>query len=170
MGARPDYHFNLDWLLRSVNTVLTGEAKFQFLHDKSAEEIQDGLKRATKHIDTSLNLIGGRLGLDHDQVFFGRFGVPVMVRYLDQRSGPLMDEKERDKLLFWFVQAGDVGPLLRLDRVVHRPGPGGARRRRTAGSTSCWSSCASGTAACASSPGISPAGAWARASIRCSTC
>ena len=103
--AKADYHFNLDWLLRSVNTTLTGEAKFQFLHDKGAADIQDGLKRATKHVDTSLNLIGGRLGLDHDQVFFGRFGVPVMVRYLDQRSGP-MEVKERDKLLFWFVQAG----------------------------------------------------------------
>jgi hypothetical protein len=106
--AKADYHFNLDWLLRSVNTVLTGEAKFQFLHDRTAEEIQGGLKRATKHIDTCLNLIGGRLGLDHDQVFFGRFAVPVMVRYLDQRSGPL-GEKERDKLLFWFVQAGMWG-------------------------------------------------------------
>ncbi len=102
------YHFNLDWLLRSVNTAMTGEAKFQFLHDKSAEEIQSGLKRATRHIETSLNLIAGRLGLDHDQVFFGRFGVPVMVRYLDQRNG-VMDEKERDKLLFWFVQAGMWG-------------------------------------------------------------
>ncbi len=106
--AKADYRFNLDWLLRSVNTALTGEAKFQFLHEKTAEEIQDGLKRATKHIDTSLNLISGRLGLDHDQVFFGRFGVPVMVRYLDRRSGP-MGEKERDNLLFWFVQAGMWG-------------------------------------------------------------
>lgn len=106
--ARADYRFNLDWLLRSVNTVLTGEAKFQYLHEKSAEEIRDGLNRATKHIDNCLNLISGRLGLDHDQVFFGRFGVPVMVRYLDQRSGT-MDEKERDKLLFWFVQAGMWG-------------------------------------------------------------
>lgn len=106
--AKADYHFNLDWLLRSVNTVLTGEARFQFLHDKSAQDIQDGLKRATKHIETSLNLISGRLGLDHDQVFFGRYGVPVMVHYLDQRSGPL-NEQERDKLLFWFVQAGMWG-------------------------------------------------------------
>ena len=106
--AKADYHFNLDWLLRSVNTALTGEAKFQFLHEKSAEEIQGGLKRATKHVDTSLNLISGRLGLDHDQVFFGRFGVPVMVRYLDRRDGT-MDERERDKLLFWFVQAGMWG-------------------------------------------------------------
>jgi len=106
--TQADFHFNLDWLLRSVNTTLTGEAKFQFLHEKSALEIQEGLKRATKHVDTSLNLISGRLGLDHDQVFFGRFGVPVMVRYLDQRNGP-MDAKERDKLLFWFVQAAMWG-------------------------------------------------------------
>ena len=67
------YDFNLDWLLRSVNTALTGEAKFSFLHEKSAEEVRDGLKRAASCIDTCLNLIGGRLGLDHDQVFFGRF-------------------------------------------------------------------------------------------------
>jgi hypothetical protein len=102
------YNFNLDWLLRSVNTVLTGEAKFQFLHDKTADEIQGGLKRATRHIDTILNLIGGRLGLDHDRVLFGRYGVPVMVRYLDQRKGQL-NEKELDKLLFWFVQVGMWG-------------------------------------------------------------
>lgn len=102
------YQFNLDWLLRSVNTVLTGEAKFSYLHDKGALDIQDGLKRASKHIDASLNFIAGRLGLDHDQVFFGRFGVPVMVRYLDKANGAL-DAKERDKLLFWFAQAGMWG-------------------------------------------------------------
>ncbi len=102
------YHFTLDWLLRSVNTALTGEAKFQFLHDKSAEEIKDGLNRAVRHIDTSLNLIAGQLGLDHDQVFFGRFAVPVMVRYLDRCSG-VLPETERDKLLFWFAEAGMWG-------------------------------------------------------------
>ena len=110
--AKSEYHFDLDWLLRSVNTVLTGEAKFQFLHEKSAEEVQDALKKATKHIDTSLNLIGGRLGLDHDRVFFGRFAVPVMARYLEQREVKklgAMDERERDKLLFWYVQAAMWG-------------------------------------------------------------
>ncbi|HIL72142.1 MAG TPA: DUF262 domain-containing protein, partial [Verrucomicrobia bacterium] len=103
-----DYWFNLDWLLRSVNTVITGEARFLYLHDKSTEEIQDGLKRACNHIDSTLNMISGRLGLDHDRVFFGRFAVPVIVRFLDQHSGTL-DEKDRDKLLFWFVQAGMWG-------------------------------------------------------------
>lgn len=106
------YHFTLDWLLRSVNTVLTGEAKFQYLHEKSPLEVQDALARAAKHIDNALNLISGRLGLDHDRVLFGRFAVPVIVRYLDQRQtakqGP-MDEKERDKLLFWYAQAAMWG-------------------------------------------------------------
>lgn len=106
--AKADYSFSLDWLLRSVNTILTGEAKFQFLHDKNAEEIQHALSHANSQIDKCLNLIGGRLGLDHDRVFFSRFAVPVMVRYLDQRNGTL-SEQERDKLLFWFIEAGMWG-------------------------------------------------------------
>ena len=102
------YRFNLDWLLRSVNTILTGEAKFSYLHGKSSNDIQTGLKVASKHIDQSLNLIAGRLGLDHDRVFFGRFGVPVMVRFLARLEGSL-DAQQRDKLLFWFAQAGMWG-------------------------------------------------------------
>lgn len=102
------YNFSIDWLLRSVNTVLTGEAKFLYLHDKGAEEISAALKRAVRHIDTALNMIAGRLGLDHDRVLFARFAVPVMVRYLDSHGGHL-DQKTQDKLLFWFVQSGMWG-------------------------------------------------------------
>ncbi|MCZ0940259.1 MAG: DUF262 domain-containing protein [Caldilineaceae bacterium] len=106
--ADQGYNFDLDWLLRSVNTVLTGEARFSFLHEKSAEEIQDALRRAKNGIDTVLNMIDGHLGLDHNRVLFGRFAIPVMVRYLDQRQGPPSAE-ERDKLLFWYIQAGMWG-------------------------------------------------------------
>jgi len=102
------YDFSLDWLLRSVNTVLTGEAKFLHLHERSAAEVQGALTRAGKHVEATLNLIAGRLGLDHDRVFFGRSAIPVMARYLDQRNGP-MDQKERDKLLFWYAQAAMWG-------------------------------------------------------------
>ena len=102
------YNFTLDWLLRSVNTVLTGEAKFQYLHDKTADDIAGALKSAVRHVDTCLNMIGGRLGLDHDRVLFAKFAIPVMVRYLDRHGGQL-DEKTRDKLLFWYVQSGMWG-------------------------------------------------------------
>lgn len=53
-------------------------------------------------------MIGGRLGLDHDRVLFGRFAIPVMVRYLSEK-GQALDEKERDKLMFWFAQSGMWG-------------------------------------------------------------
>lgn len=102
------YYFNLDWLLRSVNTILTGEAKFQYLHNQNSTDIQFSLKKASKHINSVLNLISGRLGLDHDQVLFGRFAIPVMVKFIDELNGTL-DEKTRDKLLFWYVQSGMWG-------------------------------------------------------------
>jgi hypothetical protein len=106
--AKVDYCFTLEWLLRSVNAVVTGEARFLYLHNKDAAEIQQGLQTAIKHIDTCLNMVGGRLGIDHDRVFFAKFAVPVMVRYLAQKNVSLT-EKERDKLLFWFVQSGMWG-------------------------------------------------------------
>ena len=102
------YTFTLDWLLRSVNTVLTGEAKFLHLHAQGADDIADALRRAVRHIDKALNMIGGRLGLDHDRVLFSKFAVPVMVRYLDTQ-GSRLNEITRDKLLFWFVQTGMWG-------------------------------------------------------------
>lgn len=106
------YDFSLDWLLRSVNTVLTGEAKFLYLHEQGPKDVEDALKRAAKQIDASLNMIADRLGLDHDRVLFARGGFPVMARYLDQRQqkklGP-PNEKERDKLLFWYFQSGMWG-------------------------------------------------------------
>lgn len=101
------YDFTLDWLLRSVNTVVTGEAKFSHLQNKSAQDIQDGLRRATKQTDNCLNMIAGRLGLDHDRVLFGRFAFPVMVRYLDRKGR--LNAQEQDRLLFWFAQAGMWG-------------------------------------------------------------
>ena len=102
------FDFNLDWLLRNVNTILTGEAKFLHLHDIESENIQDGLERTIKRVNEILNMIGGRLGLDHDRVLFGRFAIPVLANYLDRRDDQL-DAKERDRMLFWFAQAAMWG-------------------------------------------------------------
>ncbi len=102
------YSFTLDWLLRSVNTVLTGEAKFIHLHEKSAAEVQGSLTKAGTHVNNIINMIASRLGLDHDRVFFARGAVPVMARFLEQHGGNL-NQVERDKLLFWYIQAGMWG-------------------------------------------------------------
>ena len=102
------YHFSLDWLLRSVNTVLTGEAEFRYLRGRGRKEIHDGLNRATKQIERALDMIANRTGLDHARVLFGPFALPVMVRYLDRNHGALAPEN-RDKLLFWYLHAGMWG-------------------------------------------------------------
>ena len=104
-----NYNFTLDWLLRIVNTVTTGEAKFNALHRVEAERVQDGLRRSERVVDHLLNTISGRFGLDHDRVFFGRYALPVMAHYLDRRGGHLADAKERDKLLYWYLQSAMFG-------------------------------------------------------------
>jgi len=104
------FHFDLDWLLRNVNTIVTGEAKFSFLHTVDAPTFADGLKRAERRIDTLLNLVSGRLGLDHDRVLAGRYAFPVMSRYLDQVGGTFSNGiVEQDRLLFWYLQSAMWG-------------------------------------------------------------
>lgn len=104
-----DYNFSMDWFLRSVNTVANGEARFEHMHDMESEEFHDALRRATRSIDFVLNSIAGRLGLDHDRVFFGRYAMPVMAHYVDRRGGHITDPTERDKLLFWYLQSSMWG-------------------------------------------------------------
>ena len=99
------YHFKMDWLLRNVNVVTTGEALFSAMKDVRPEEFQDGLKRTKKAIDYLLNVISGRLGLDHDRVLGGRYAFPVMTRWLVQNGGYFKDYHDRDKLLYWYVHS-----------------------------------------------------------------
>lgn len=97
------FYFKLEWLLRCVNTILTGEALFSALDKVSTAQFQDSLRRAERVIDALLNMISARLGLDHDRVLGSRYSFPVMARYLSQRGGHLADQKERDKLLYWYI-------------------------------------------------------------------
>ena len=100
---RADFHFRLELLLRCINTIVTGEALFSALEKVDAEEFQQGLARAEKAIDTLLNMIASRLGLDHDRVLGSRYSFPLMARYLEQLGGHIADPKERDKLIYWYV-------------------------------------------------------------------
>ena len=106
--SKAGYNFTLDWLLRSVNTVLTNNAEFRNLNDKNSDEIKRALQRAIRHIDTWLNRVGGRLGLDHDRVLFGRYTFPVLARYSEGHTIQ-MSAEDADKLLFWVAQSGMWG-------------------------------------------------------------
>ncbi len=97
------FAFKLEWLLRCVNCLVTGEALFSALADVEWADISNGLRKSEKHIDYLLNLISSRLGLDHDRVLGSVYSFPIMVRYVEQRGGQITDHKERDRLLFWYI-------------------------------------------------------------------
>ena len=100
------YKFNLDWLLRCINALLTGHADFAELGKKNLTpvDIQDGLKRAEKHVDVALNLIASRLGLDHDRVMGSPNSLPAIARFFD-RQNQIPDFRQLDRLLYWYIHA-----------------------------------------------------------------
>ncbi|HEU5439794.1 MAG TPA: DUF262 domain-containing protein [Ktedonobacterales bacterium] len=97
------FDFRLEWLLRCINALVTGEALFTALKDVENAAFRDGLSQAETAIDRLLNLISARLGLDHDRVLGSRYSFPVLARYLNLRGGRLTDYRERDKLLYWYI-------------------------------------------------------------------
>ena len=100
---RAGFSFDLDWLMRCITTVTTGEARFVALEKVTIEDFAGGLRRTEQYIDTILNLIGGRLGLDHNRVLTSRGALPLLVRYLHQRGGRFANHAEQDQLLYWYV-------------------------------------------------------------------
>ena len=98
------FSFALEWLLRVTNATLTGEAKFTALREIDAQEFRSGLESSSDTIDQLLNLIGSRLGLDHDRVLSGRYAFPVMARFLSQHT-VLPDTATQDRLLYWYVHS-----------------------------------------------------------------
>lgn len=97
------FDFRLEWLLRCINALITGEALFTALKDVEPAAFRDGLIEAETAVDKLLNLISARLGLDHDRVLGSRYSFPVLARYLRLRGGHLGGYRERDKLLYWYI-------------------------------------------------------------------
>ncbi len=126
---RAGYKFHLEWFLRCINTVTTGEAIFNALSKVDTPEIQAGMVRAEHHVDRLLYTISARLGLDHGAVLKSPYSLPLLCRYLDLRGGELPTQRERDKLLYWYIHtflwgryAGSTESVLNQDlRLLASP-------------------------------------------------
>ena len=119
------FFFQLDWLLRNITTITTGEARFSALAGIDTATFRKGLFDAEASANKLLNLISARLGLDHDRVLGGRYAFPVLTRYLTQRGGKFQTAVEQDKLLYWYVNSflwgrftGSVETILNKDLEV----------------------------------------------------
>ena len=124
--AQSDYHFNLDWLLRCINGLVTGHADFSELERQNVtvEQIQDGLARAERHIHNILNLLASRLGLDHGYVLGSPNSLIALARYFDEH-GKFHDQATTSQLCYWYIHAmlwqrysGPVETRIRQDIVA----------------------------------------------------
>lgn len=103
------FNFKLDWLLRVVNAIVTGKAPFSSLAGVAVADVQNGLKLARKYVSAWLNVIGGRLGLDHDRVLFSKFALVILARHMHLNGGQLPDAATQGRLLAWFAHTGMWG-------------------------------------------------------------
>lgn len=103
------FQFKLELLLRTVNALVTGEALFSALADVETARIREGLTKSRKYIGYLLDLVSGRLGLDHDRVLLSHYAFPLMSRYVDMQGGHITKAAESDKLLYWYIHAGMWG-------------------------------------------------------------
>lgn len=99
------FTFRLEWLFRTLNTVVTGERFFDKLVELPPAEVHIGLQRTEKAIDLLLNLISSRLGLDHDRVVSGHYALAVLARHLHLRDFALADVHHANKLLYWYIHS-----------------------------------------------------------------
>lgn len=99
------YNFSLDWLLRNATAIATGRSQFASLDDVGVDAFRAALKEAVSAIGSFLDLVSGRLGLDHNRVLMGRYAIPVISRHLHLNRGRFRNAAEQDKALYWYVQS-----------------------------------------------------------------
>jgi hypothetical protein len=127
------FSFNLDWLLRNTTAVATGRAEFSYLDNVPVTAFQESLEASARHISQFLDIVAGRLGLDHNRVLMGRYAFPVICRLLHQSGGHFADFPETDRVLYWYIHtalwgrfAGSTETVLNQDyETLGRSGIGG---------------------------------------------
>ena len=103
--AQEGFDFKLEWLLRCVTAAATGQASFDGLRDVSASEFSTALKKASQSIDFVLNLLGARLGIDHDRVLAGKTAFATLSRLVADSGGKVTDIAEQHKILYWYIHS-----------------------------------------------------------------
>jgi hypothetical protein len=99
------FAFSLDWLLRNTTAVATGRAEFASLDDVPVADFKQALEGSAQYISRFLDVVAGRLGLDHDRVLMGRYAFPVISRLLHLASGHFPRSADSDRALFWYIHS-----------------------------------------------------------------
>ncbi len=123
------YYFKLEWLLRCVTAVATGQASFGALRGVSVSDFSNALKKTAQSIDFALNLLGTGLGIDHDRVLAGKYAFTSLSRLVSNNGGTVNDLADQHKILYWYVHSflwgrysGSAETNLRRDLVALEDG------------------------------------------------
>ena len=114
--------FSVDWLLRAITGVLTEQSRFEALADVTVDQFRDGLKRAKRGLETVLNALQSRLGINDGSVLPSAPALIALARFADLNHNTLGNHVQRDRLLYWYMHAamwgrytGPVETVLRQD-------------------------------------------------------
>jgi hypothetical protein len=99
------FSFTLDWLLRNTSAVATGRAEFSSLDMIRVTDLRQALEVSAGYVSQFLDVVAGRLGLDHNRVLMGRYAFPVICRMLDLAGGDFTDSAETGRILFWYIHS-----------------------------------------------------------------
>lgn len=127
------FSFTLDWLLRNISAVATGQAEFDSLDMIRVTDFKEALETAAGYVSHFLDVAAAHLGLDHDRVLMGRYSFPVICRLLHLAGGHFADAAETRRVLFWYIHsalwgryAGSTETVLNQDfGAASRSGIGG---------------------------------------------
>lgn len=127
------FSFTLDWLLRNTTAVATGRAEFSSLDSVQVTDFQQALEASARYVSQFLDVVAGRLGLDHNRVLMSRYAFPVICRLLHQGGGHFADFAATDRVLYWYIHcalwgrfAGSTETVLNQDYdTASRSGIGG---------------------------------------------
>jgi hypothetical protein len=97
------YEFSMDWLLRCITVYLTNQPYFTGLERISVTDIKKALPQIKSTIESILNQIGSRLGLDQKRVLPGVFAFPVIIQLLKNTKKTDQDNKFWNKIFYWYI-------------------------------------------------------------------
>ncbi|WP_123668701.1 hypothetical protein [Actinocorallia herbida] len=72
-------------------------------------DVRRALELTVGYIDTFLDAVSTRLGLDYGRVLLGHYAITVACRFLHLNGGTFADDEQRDRMLYWYVQTGMWG-------------------------------------------------------------
>ncbi len=127
------FSFSLDWLLRNATAVATGRAEFASLDSVRVPEFKASLEASARYVSHFLDVVAGRLGLDHDRVLMGRYAFPVVSRLLSDSGGRFTDAGQVRPGALLVHPVRTVGQVRWVHRDCAEPGlRGGEPIRRRA--------------------------------------